>query len=214
MQQKKTPGPIGAGSHSGMLWSAQNVYDTGVLLTYTFRVNPEAKSGLYKIAFMPSDVLDDRRRPVKTIFTAGGVTIPYYTVTFDANGGNRGPQYQNKTKNEPMYFVASYPVREGYRFLGWATSADATVAEYQPGDIYYENADLELFAVWEKHVNIAGSIDVEASVTQAKSGDEAEIVISIDNHDGFAGMDFDVIYDNTKLDYISYERNMDSRKRI
>ena len=204
-----TSGPIGEGSHTGMLWSQQNVYDTGVLLTYTFRVNPEAKSGLYKIAFTPSDVLDDRRRPVKTIFTAGGVTIPYYTVTFDANGGNRGPQYQNKTKNEPMYFVASYPVREGYRFLGWATSADATVAEYQPGDIYYENADLELFAVWEKHVNIAGSIDVEASVTQAKSGDEAEIVISIDNHDGFAGMDFDVIYDNTKLDYISYERNMD-----
>lgn len=42
-----------------------------------------------------------------------------------------------------------------YTFMGWATSADAGKAEYQPGDTYNGDAALTLYAVWEE-VGITG----------------------------------------------------------
>ncbi len=41
------------------------------------------------------------------------------------------------------------PTRNGFRFLGWATSSDATEAEYLPGDHIDLQSDLKLYAIWE-----------------------------------------------------------------
>ena len=72
-----------------------------------------------------------------------------YPVSYNANGGSGAPSSQTKTYGVTMTLSSAVPTREGYDFLGWATSADAETAAYQPGDTYSDNAALSLYAVWQ-----------------------------------------------------------------
>ena len=71
-----------------------------------------------------------------------------YTVSYDANGGSGAPSSQTKTKDVTLTLSSTKPTRSGYAFLGWATSASATSASYQPGGSYNANASVTLYAVW------------------------------------------------------------------
>lgn len=71
-----------------------------------------------------------------------------YTVSYDANGGSGAPSSQTKTKDATLTLSSTKPTRSGYTFLGWATSAGATSASYQPGGSYTANASVTLYAVW------------------------------------------------------------------
>ena len=71
-----------------------------------------------------------------------------YTVSYDANGGSGAPSSQTKTKDVTLTLSSTKPTRSGYTFLGWATSAGATSASYQPGGSYTANASVTLYAVW------------------------------------------------------------------
>ena len=71
-----------------------------------------------------------------------------YTVSYDANGGSGAPGSQTKTENVTLTLSSTKPTRSGYTFLGWATSASATSASYQPGGSYTANASVTLYAVW------------------------------------------------------------------
>ena len=71
-----------------------------------------------------------------------------YTVHFDANGGSGAPEAQTKNYGESLVLSSTSPTRTGFEFAGWATSADAVVAQYQPGGTYAVNADVTLYAVW------------------------------------------------------------------
>ena len=42
------------------------------------------------------------------------------------------------------------PTRSGYKFLGWALTADATEAQFNPNHRVQLNADRTIYAVWEK----------------------------------------------------------------
>jgi len=75
-----------------------------------------------------------------------------YTVTFDAQGGIGGATKQTKEAGVDLTLSSTVPYKEGYTFLGWATEADAEEAAYQPGDLYTEDADLTLYALWEIEV--------------------------------------------------------------
>ena len=72
-----------------------------------------------------------------------------WTVTYHANGGSGAPSAQTKTENAPLSLSDGIPTRTGYRFLGWATAADADRVAYLPGAVYSGNAALVLYAVWE-----------------------------------------------------------------
>lgn len=72
-----------------------------------------------------------------------------WTVTYHANGGSGAPSAQTKTENAPLSLSDGIPTRTGYRFLGWATAADAERVAYLPGAVYSGNAALVLYAVWE-----------------------------------------------------------------
>lgn len=214
-------GPIQDGKHTGMLISSENVYGDGTVVTYTFNINPEAKSGTHEIRLITSgvadlpdggtvklEVLDENFVPILPTRVLGGVTIPGYSVTYDANGGSGAPDSQIKNKNEFVYISSALPVRDGYTFLGWSDDKDAVTAKYKAGDKYSENANLALYAVWKKQETVGGSIDISVSSAEAKAGEEVEVTVSVDNHLGFNGLSFDVIYDNTKLDYVSYTQKM------
>ena len=71
-----------------------------------------------------------------------------YTVSYDANGGSGAPGSQTKTQDVTLTLSSTKPTRSGYTFLGWATSASATSATYQPGGSYTANASVTLYAVW------------------------------------------------------------------
>lgn len=71
-----------------------------------------------------------------------------YTVSYDANGGENAPEGHVKQKGLMNVLSTSVPVREGYKFLGWATSPDETAPDYKAGGIYTEDASVTLYAVW------------------------------------------------------------------
>ena len=77
--------------------------------------------------------------------------IKTYTISYNANGGQDAPAAQFKTYGTALTLSSIEPTRDGHDFLGWATSATAEEAEYQPGDNYSTDADLQLYAVWKAH---------------------------------------------------------------
>jgi uncharacterized repeat protein (TIGR02543 family) len=75
-----------------------------------------------------------------------------YTVTYNANGGINPPASQTKTHGVTLALTSSIPTREGYDFKGWATSSTASSVGYSAGGSYTGNANITLYAVWEKTV--------------------------------------------------------------
>lgn len=71
-----------------------------------------------------------------------------YTVKYNANGGTGAPGNQTKTHGTTLTLSTTRPTRTDYTFLGWATSANGSVA-YQPGGSYTTNAAVTLYAKWE-----------------------------------------------------------------
>lgn len=98
----------------------------------------------------------------------GTITLPArrsYNVTYNANGGSRAPAAQKKYHGMALALSTGRPTREGYTFVGWATSATATSAAYQPGGTYNTDAALSLYAVWK--------VVVTGKLTARRKGDES-----------------------------------------
>ena len=79
-------------------------------------------------------------------------------MKYDANGGTGAPASQTRTAAHPTVNRVTFtvpnqtPSKEGYTFKGWADSATATTAQYQPGDtvdVKHENSPKTVYAVWE-----------------------------------------------------------------
>lgn len=93
------------------------------------------------------------------LFTASGTsasttlyacwTAQTYTISYNANGGSGAPGPQTKTHNVTLTLSSTIPTRDGYEFLGWATSSTATSATYSAGGSYTNNAAATLYAVWK-----------------------------------------------------------------
>lgn len=97
----------------------------------------------------------------KTVYMdpyGGSSSTKTYTITYDANGGSSTPSSQAKTEGAGIFLTSSKPTRAGYKFLGWSTSSYASSPEYYGGEYYNTDADLSLYAVWEKD-----SVSVTAS---------------------------------------------------
>ena len=93
--------------------------------------------------------------PAKTIYA---VWMPFFELKYDANGGTGAPASQTRTAAHPTVNRVTFtvpgtiPTKDGYTFKGWADSATATTAQYQPGgtiDVKHENSPKTVYAVWE-----------------------------------------------------------------
>lgn len=75
-----------------------------------------------------------------------------FTVEYDANAGGDTvtglPSIQYKIKDEQLTLSSVLPARSGYIFAGWATQNNGEVV-YKKGDIYSENSNITLYAVWK-----------------------------------------------------------------
>lgn len=78
----------------------------------------------------------------------------YYTITYDANGGMEEPCKQTKIADTTIRLSTMKPIRTGYEFIGWSTNPSATTAEYQEGEIFTENANTTLYAIWGKEYTV------------------------------------------------------------
>lgn len=70
-------------------------------------------------------------------------------VYYNANGGSGAPSTQSHWAGYSVTLSATIPTRTGYNFLGWATSASATTAQYQPNTDYQIYTTVTLYAVWQ-----------------------------------------------------------------
>ena len=70
-------------------------------------------------------------------------------VYYNANGGTGAPATQSHWAGYSVTLSATAPTRTGYNFLGWAQSATATTAQYQPNTSYSLYTTVTLYAVWQ-----------------------------------------------------------------
>jgi len=76
---------------------------------------------------------------------SNSVSVIYYN-----NGGSDSPESKEVTKNASVTISSVEPVREGFDFLGWATSPTATTAQYRSGaSVNVGSSHLKLYAVWD-----------------------------------------------------------------
>ena len=72
-----------------------------------------------------------------------------HTVTYNANGGSGAPGNSTKTYGKQLTIPNAIPTRTNYNFIGWATSAYASAAQYLPGNSYWTaDENMTLYAVW------------------------------------------------------------------
>ena len=92
-----------------------------------------------------------------TLYAIWGDQAGTTSITYHANFGNPEKTYTDSNiKNNAKVTVKTYEAtymttRPGYTFKGWAKSADATAADYQPGTEVRLNGTTnnDLYAVWE-----------------------------------------------------------------
>ena len=93
--------------------------------------------------------------------------IPYYVLTYDANGGSGSTTQAERNSESSTTTVTvtsnGFTAPTGYEFAGWATSesrADAGTVDYAAGASYTLTANATLYAVWRLKtytVNFAAS---------------------------------------------------------
>lgn len=88
-----------------------------------------------------------RRSSVSASWTA---PRPEHTVSYNANGGTGAPSSQIKTYGYILTLSNTIPKRDGYVFLGWNSNSNATTVQYYAGDSYGIDANITLYAVWQK----------------------------------------------------------------
>lgn len=131
--------------------------------------------------------------------------IKTYTIRYDACGGENAPSAQTKVHGEEIRISNVTPTRQTYDFEGWATEKGGAVV-YKSGDVYSENKDITLYAVWKwKLSQSAPLITVEKCVGNV--GDTVDVNVLISRNIGIAGFTFNIAFDNTKLEIVSVEKS-------
>ena len=74
----------------------------------------------------------------------------YYTVSFNANGGEGTMNPQTFTSGVAQKLEANAFTRDDYRFIGWASNDSATSVEYADQQEIKVNENTTLYAVWEE----------------------------------------------------------------
>ena len=107
------------------------------------------------------------------------------TLKYDANGGTDAPSDDvfvgTSTDAHAFTVASSAPVKEGYRFTGWADAADASEAVYKAGDSVSVAHDgtKTIYAVWSKIL----SITIVDSPSSAVVGTEVTIRIHVNQYE-------------------------------
>ena len=129
------------------------------------------------IAFLLVLVMVLGMLPVSAFAVDGDATKYTYTLYYKWNNGTDST-WSTEVTDRPtaattftFYVNGAKLTRDGYTFLGWADTADATTASYKGGDpivLDKDNPTKTIFAVWEKNV-----APIEYTVTYYKNDGSA-----------------------------------------
>ena len=120
-----------------------------------------------------------------------------YRIAYNANGGSGSPAAQTKVQGTNLTLSAVKPTRPGYAFKGWAASATAVTAQYQPGGTYSADSAATLYAVWKGNMltmrynangGVVGSNNggFSASATGAIQKNGSDVITAVAYGDGQA----------------------------
>ena len=110
----------------------------------TLRVSKEASDPFAQVASPAASVFSAER-------AADGyweLTLKSFTLRYDANSGSGSFTEQTARYGSVLSVTDAVPMKNGYRFLGWASSPDAAEAAWQPGANLTLTGELTLYAVW------------------------------------------------------------------
>lgn len=117
--------------------------------TKTFRITMPTSGQSKNIEF--SATINTGINP-STISASGSYALSAitweHTVSYNANGGTGAPGSQKKIYGSNLTLSSARPTRDGYVFMGWATSSAGEVS-YMPGSTYGADVDITLYAVWQ-----------------------------------------------------------------
>lgn len=113
---------------------------------------------------------------------------------YNANGGTGAPDSQTYTSYSATSTQATFtsrnqiPTKDGYTFKGWADSAAATTAQYQPGDtvdVKHENSPKTVYAVWEGSdpIPVPSYDDLKSAIGQIQVKDVSTPSCGTENYD-------------------------------
>ena len=120
--------------------------------------------------------------------TDSAVTVPVDTTKYMGEGDGLIATIMGDGKLASDHVHAATmkdatPVRTGYTFAGWATTATATTAEYKPGDkINPMTKDVDLYAVWTSGTTAAAGTTSGTTTTTTKTpqtGDNDYLILYI-----------------------------------
>ena len=167
-----------------------------------FKIPADAKDGdSYAVSATIEKWTVDNAHGMEEVMSAtkGSIKVEktHFSVSYDANKGTGAPAEQVKNRDVALTLSNVKPVREGYKFLGWATKADATAAQYQPGASYTANADLVLYAVWEE----LPVPKIVVGEVKGRAGEIVEVQVRLVNNPGIAAMKLSFEYDKDVLTF-------------
>ena len=131
----------------------------------------ESKTTSFTITYNDNDIYNIDEDNLGLTLDLGEIEIDpaiESLITYNANGGSKEPASQTKKYKQDIKLSDVIPEREEYTFLGWAVSSDETTPVYQPGDVYSDDHDLVLYAVWEKvsHVHDYHAVITDPTCTE------------------------------------------------
>lgn len=129
--------------------------------------------------------------PTKTIYA---VWKPIFELHYNANGGTGAPASQTRTAAHPTVNQVTFtvrdqiPTKEGCTFKGWADSAAATTAQYQPGDtvdVKHADSPKTVYAVWEGSdpIPVPSYDDLKSAIGQIQVKDVSTPSCGTENYD-------------------------------
>ncbi|MBQ1252140.1 MAG: InlB B-repeat-containing protein [Firmicutes bacterium] len=157
----------------------------------------EAKKDDVTAEYKKGDIIEDVKAPLTLygVWKAHFFSVNYYANTKDDNadsavivpvdstkymGDNLTATIMGKgdlaSTNKNFATMKDAKVtRTGYTFMGWATTADATTAEYQPGQTITMDKDLTLYAVWKQGAAATESTTKSTTSTTPQTGDSDQL---------------------------------------
>ena len=147
--------------------------------------------------------------PTKIIYA---VWKPIFELHYNANGGTGAPDSQTYTSYSATSTQATFtsrnqiPTKDGYTFKGWADSAAATDAQYQPGGkvtVKHADSPKTVYAVWEESapqpplIPVPSYDDLKSAIGKIQVKDVSTPSCGTENYD---------LIDNTQSDPFNWTK--------
>lgn len=107
-----------------------------------------------------------------------------YRIEFYANGGEDAPGTKVKEYGQKLRWVGEMAYRDGYIFVGWATSPKSKVVAYLEDDVYEANESVALYAIWEKEKVVKSKpvFDVKKNIRKKYSAKKFKLPYTTDTN--------------------------------